>query len=428
MTNQRKISVTGLGYVGLTTAVAFSALGKVIALDTSQKRISALKDGHDINNEVTDTQLISPNIIFTTDSAELKHADFHIITVPTPLDSSNIPDFSMLLNASEVVGTQLKKGDIVVYESTVYPGATEEKCIPVLAKCSGLTYGKDFTVGYSPERVNPSDKIHVFNNIVKIVSGTDQKTLEIVSKVYGSVVKAGVFPVSSIRVAEATKVIENTQRDINIAFMNDIAIMLHSFGMETTEVIAAMKTKWNYIPFQPGLVGGHCIGNNSYYLMHKAEEVGYHSDTIMAGRRVNENMAKFIVDETIKKLIKKGFLIKGARIAVLGLTYKENCSDLRDTKVIDIIHQLKSYGMEVLVHDPIAHNDIAKKEYQIELVTWKELINLDALILAVAHKEYIHLNKNRILEMLNGNGLIMDIKEIFNSDEFYDTGITIWRL
>jgi UDP-N-acetyl-D-galactosamine dehydrogenase len=420
--------VTGLGYVGLTTAIAFSHIDHVIALDSSQKRIDALKKGHDDNEEVSDEELKNPNLLFTTNPAELKIADFHIITVPTPLDNTNHPDFTMLKHATETVANQLKKDDIVVYESTVYPGATEEMCIPILEKTSGLVCGKDFTVGYSPERVNPADKEHVFDNIVKVVSGTDAKTLEIVSETYRSVVKAGVFPVSSIRIAEATKVIENTQRDINIAYMNDIAIMLHSFGMEMTEVIAAMKTKWNYVPFTPGLVGGHCIGNNSYYLMHKAEEVGYYSEIISAGRRVNDNIVKFIVDETIRQLIHKGFKVKGARVAVLGLTYKENCSDLRDTRVIDIIHELKTYDIEVIIHDPIAHYDIAFNEYGIKLASLDELKNIDAIIFTVVHKQYLNLDKHSILKMLNKNGLIMDIKEIFDSNEFYDTGITIWRL
>src|SRR3990167_1099788 len=428
MTHKRIISVIGLGYVGLTTAAAFSKTGKVIAYDINPTRIQELKNGHDRNDEVPDHDLSSANIHFTSNFSDIQEADFHIITVPTPLDNNKHPDFSMLLNASEQLGKQLKIGDIVVYESTVYPGATEEKCIPVLEKSSHLIYGKDFTVGYSPERINPADKEHVFANIVKIVSGTDDKTLNIVSDVYMCVVKAGVYRASSIRVAEACKVIEITQRDVNIALMNDVAIMLQKFGIDTAEVIAAMKTKWNFIPFQPGLVGGHCIGVNSYYLMHKAQEVGYHSEIISAGRRANEFISRFIVDETIKCMIDQNVLIKGSRVAILGLTYKENCSDMRDTRAIEIINALKSYGVQVFVNDPIADTNQAKKNYGIDLVNWVDLNNLDAIILTVAHNKYRSLTKNEFLEKLNKNGVIMDIKEILNMDEFSGTGVKLSRL
>lgn len=428
MTHQRIISVIGLGYVGLTSAAAFSKVGKVIAYDINPTRIEELKNGHDINDEVPDQDLMSPNIHFTSNFSDIHAADFHIITVPTPLDKNKHPDFSMLLNASDRLGKHLKIGDIVVYESTVYPGATEEKCIPVLEKSSNLKYGKDFTVGYSPERINPADKKHVFTNIVKIVSGTDEKTLDFVSDVYSSVVKAGVHRAPSIRVAEACKVIENTQRDVNIALMNDIAIMLHRFGIDTADVIEAMKTKWNFIPFQPGLVGGHCIGVNSYYLMHKAEELGYHSEIISAGRRANECIPKFIVDETIKCLIHQDVLIKGSRVAVLGLTYKENCPDIRDTRVVEIIHELKNCGMQVLVNDPIADTNQVKREYGIDLVEWEDLNELNAIVLTVSHNKYRSLTKNNFLNILKKNGVIMDIKEILNADEFSDTNIKLWRL
>ncbi len=428
MPHQRKISVIGLGYVGLSTAVAFNHTQKVIAFDHNPTRIAELKKGHDSNNEVPDKELKSTKLYFTSNPKDLKKADFHIVTVPTPVNDTKHPDLSILFAVSEMLGKQLKKGDIVVYESTVYPGATEEKCIPILERTSKLTCGKDFSVGYSPERINPADKEHTFSTITKIVSATDEKTLGIVANVYKSAVKAGVHPVSTIRTAEVTKIIENTQRDVNISLMNEIAIMLHALGINTREVIEAMKTKWNYIPFQPGLVGGHCIGVNSYYLMHKAEEAGCHSDVIMAGRRVNENIAKFIADQTIKKLIHLGIPIKRARIAVLGLTYKENCSDLRDTGVTDIIKELKSYDTQVLVHDPIAESDDAKKEYGINLTPWKDLTDIDAVIIAVAHKQYVDLGKNKIKAMLKRHGLIMDIKGILDPKEFSDTGITIWTL
>jgi UDP-N-acetyl-D-galactosamine dehydrogenase len=334
----------------------------------------------------------------------------------------------MLLDASEKVGMQLKKGDIVVYESSVYPGATEERCVPVLERASRLIYGKDFTVGYSPERINPADKEHTFNNIIKIVAATDKKTLDIISRVYESVIKAGVHPVSSMRAAEAAKVIENTQRDVNIALMNDFAIMLHALNIDTREVIDAMKTKWNYVNFQPGLVGGHCIGVNSYYLMYRAEEAGYYSEIIMAARNVNENIARFITIETIKNLIKLGVNVKNARIAVLGITYKENCSDVRDTNVIGIIKQLKSFGAEVMVHDPIADREACKYEYDLQIQDWDLLHNMDAIILAVAHDQYIHLDKERLVEKLKKHSLIMDIKGIFKPETFAGTGIVLWRL
>lgn len=428
MTHNRKISVVGLGYVGLTTAVAFSQIGKVVAYDKSSSRISELKLGHDKNMEVSDEELKAGDIKFTTDPKELNQADFHIITVPTPLDKNRQPDLSMLLDATRVIAKQMNPGDIVVYESTVYPGATEEQCIPVLEHGSKLIYKKDFTVGFSPERINPADKEHCFQNIVKIVSGTNKNTVDIISEVYKTVVKAGVYPVSSMRVAEAAKVLENTQRDINIALMNDIAILFHRLGLDTSEVLSAIKTKWNYIPFKPGLVGGHCIGVNSYYLMHKAEEVGYHSDIIMAGRKINESMAKFIAEETIKCLIHLGISIKRARVAILGLTYKENCSDLRDTRVIDVINELKAYSMEILVHDPIADSESVKNIYDIELQSWESITDIDAILLCVAHKQYIETSREEIKDKLNRRGLIMDIKEIFNDAEFADTGILLWRL
>lgn len=428
MESQPIISVVGLGYVGLTTAVAFSSIKKVIAFDINTKRITELKNGYDRNDEVLNKELINKNLYFTDNPEDLKEANFYIIAVPTPLDKTNHPNLSMLLSASEIVGKQLKRGDIVVYESTVYPGATEEQCIPVLTRTSQLKLITDFSVGFSPERINPADKEHVFQNIIKIVSATDEKALEVISNVYKDVVKAGVFPVSTIRAAEACKVIENTQRDINIAFMNDIAIMLHALGIETREVIEAMKTKWNYVPFQPGLVGGHCIGINPYYLLHKAEEIGYHSDIIAIGRRVNESMAKFIADQAIKQLIKNDILIKKARVAVLGLTYKENCSDIRDTRVIDIINELKSYNIQVIAHDPIADPQAAKNEYGIELVDWADIKNMDAIILTVAHKYYINLSPKEFAAKLNKRGLLMDVKDVFKPEQFSETDIMLWRL
>lgn len=428
MSHKRKISVIGLGYVGLTIATAFGQSQKVIGYDKSHTRIEELKNSYDINGEISDDILKNTHVSYTTNPADLNNADFHIVSVLTPVTPDRQPDFSILLEVSENIGKQLKKGDIVVYESTVYPGATEAKCIPVLEKSSKLVCGKDFTVGYSPERINPADKEHTFENIIKIISATDESTLNIIAEVYGSIVKAGVHRVSSIRVAEATKVIENTQRDLNISFINEIALILHSIGMDSFEVIAAARTKWNFLPFQPGLVGGHCIGVNSYYLVHKAEEAGYHPEVIQAGRRVNDYMAKFIAEKTIKKLIHLGIPIKKARIVVLGLTYKENCPDLHNTKVTDLIAELKSYDTEVVVHDPIADYDAAKQQYGIELQCFEDLVGFDALILAVSHKQYAALSKIDLQKILYPHGLIMDVKGIFNPDDFIDTGITLWRL
>lgn len=428
MPHNRKISVTGLGYVGLTIATAFGQSQNVIGYDKSDRRIEELKNGHDINGEISDDILKTSHISYTTHPQDLKNADFHIVAVLTPVTPDRQPDFSILLEVSEMIGKQLKKGDIVVYESTVYPGATEEKCIPVLEKASNLVCGRDFTVGYSPERINPADKEHTFSNIIKIISATDEATLNILADVYGSVIKAGVHRVSTIRIAEAAKVIENTQRDLNISLINEIALILHSIGMDSFEVIEAARTKWNFLPFQPGLVGGHCIGVNSYYLAHKAEEAGYHPDVIQAGRRVNDYMTKFIAEKTIKKLIHLGIPIKKARIAVLGLTYKENCPDLHDTRVTDLIAELKSYDTEVVVHDPIADYDAAKKQYGIELQRMEDLVGFDALILAVSHKQYRALSKIDLQNILHRHGLIMDVKGILNPVDFVDTGITLWRL
>lgn len=428
MVFQRIVSVIGLGYVGLTTAVAFSKITKVIAYDCSEQRIKELKDGHDVNDEVSDESLQSTNLYFTQSPEDLKEADFYIITVPTPVNKIKQPDLSMVLSASTLLGKFLKKGDIVVYESTVYPGATEEQSIPFLEHSSGLVCGQDFSVGFSPERINPSDKEHVFDNIVKIVSGSDKRTLDIIADAYGRVVSAGVFPVSSIKTAEAAKVVENTQRDVNIALMNDIAIIMHALDIDTSEVIAAMRTKWNYVPFQPGLVGGHCIGVNSYYLMHKAEEAHYYSDIIHAARRVNESIGQYIVSQTIKQLINLNVLVKGAKIAVLGLTYKENCADLRDSGVISIVNELKTYQVDVLIHDPIADKALAKKEYGVDLVCWDDLFELDALIIAVAHQKYTQLTVDALSNMLKAHRLVVDLKKVLNLDDTAGTSMTLWRL
>lgn len=420
--------MTGLGYVGLTIATAFGQTQKVIGFDINPARIASLKKGHDSNGEVSDQTLKTADIDYTTNPDDLKRADFHIITVLTPVNSSRQPDFTILLEVTETIGKQLKKGDIVVYESTVYPGATQTKCIPLLEKTSNLICGKDFSVGYSPERINPSDKEHTFTNIIKIISATDEDTLNIIDEVYSSVVKAGVYRVSSIRVAEASKVIENTQRDLNISLINEIALILQSIGMDSPEVLAAARTKWNFLPFQPGLVGGHCIGVNSYYLTHVAKEAGYHPDVIQAGRRVNDYMVKFIAEQTVKKLIKKGIPVKRARVAILGVTYKENCPDMHDSRVLDLIKELELYDIEVIAHDPLADPNIAKNKFGIELHPWENFIDIDAIILAVAHKQYLEIDPKHLQTILRRHGVIMDVKSILNPKDFEETGITLWQL
>lgn len=425
---KRKISVLGLGYVGLTTASAFGQLGEVVAFDTDKLRIAELKKGYDRNEEVPIQDLKAASIHYTTNPNDLKEADFHIISVPTPLDETKQPNLSMLIKATETIGKQLKKGDIVVFESTVYPGATEEKCIPILEKMSGLHYKKDFFAAYSPERINPADRQHNFYNVIKIISATDDKTLNIVAETYKSIISAGVYPVSSIRVAEAIKVIENIQRDINISFMNEAAIILHALDIDTSEVIAGMQTKWNFIPFKPGLVGGHCIGVNSYYLMHKASEVGSPADIIASARRINEFIIKYITEQTTKQMLKLGIRINQARIAILGLTYKENCPDVRDTRVIDIIRELETHHGKIIVHDPIANPVVAREEYNINLTSWDEMNHIDVMIITVAHQQYIDLDKSILKNKLNRPGLIIDIKDILKPEDFNDTGITLWRL
>lgn len=424
----RRISVTGLGYVGLMIAAEFAKKGKVIGFDINKDRIASLQRGDDINKELSAEVLASTKIEYTTNLSDIEKADFHIIAVPTPLDSTKGPDLSILLAASEMVGKHLKKGDIVVYESSVYPGATEEKCIPILEKASHLVCGKDFGVGYSPERINPADKEHSLASIPKIVSATDEKTLDIIADVYKSIVSAGAYKVSTIRVAEATKVIENIQRDLNISLVNEVALLLHHLNLDSSEVFKAMATKWNALPFRPGLVGGHCIPVNSYYLAHKAKEVGFNPDVILAARRVNEQMPKFLADTAIKKLIQLGVPIKGARIGVFGLTYKENTPDVHDTKIIDVINELKSYATEVLVYDPVADKASAKKLYGIELKHFEDLDNLDAIFIMLAHEQFVRMDPLKLKQILKDKGLIMDVKGILDAKEFEDSSMILWKL
>ncbi|MEB8068900.1 nucleotide sugar dehydrogenase [Mammaliicoccus fleurettii] len=423
---KRKIAVVGLGYVGLPVAVAFGKQQEVVGFDINETRINELKNGYDRTNEVTDNDLKESNIIFTNQPEELSKVDFIIVAVPTPINKNNQPDLTPLIKASETVGKSLTKDTIVVYESTVYPGATEEDCVPVLEKFSGLTNGKDFFVGYSPERINPGDKVHTFETITKVVSGQTPEVLDVVAEVYSMVVKAGVHKASSIKVAEAAKVIENTQRDVNIALMNEIAIIFDKVGIDTTEVLEASGTKWNFLNFKPGLVGGHCIGVDPYYLTHKAQELGHHPEVILAGRRINDNMSKHVAANIIKELLKKGIEVQGMTINLLGLTFKENCPDLRNTKVIDIVRELEEYGMNVNVNDVEADKETAKKLYNLDLKDKNEMTKSDALIFAVPHNDYVE-NKNEYLNLLNDNGIIIDIKGLIKDNDL-KVNQTIWRL
>jgi len=422
----RKIAVVGLGYVGLPVAVSFGKQHEVIGFDISEQRIKELKEGYDRTNEVNDKDLSESNIVFTADKNELKKADFIIVAVPTPINKHNQPDLTPLLKASETVGSVMNKGTIVVYESTVYPGATEEDCVPVLEEFSGLKSGEDFFVGYSPERINPGDKVHTFETITKVVSGQTPEVLDIVADVYSSVVKAGIHKATTIKVAEAAKVIENTQRDVNIALMNELAVIFDKMNVSTKDVLEAAGTKWNFLKFSPGLVGGHCIGVDPYYLTHKAQELGHHPEVILAGRRINDGMAKHIASSIIKKMLKKGLTVVGSNINVLGLTFKENTPDLRNTKITDVIKELKDFGLNVIVNDVEADANEAKKFYDIDLKNFNDLNTEDVLVFAVPHENYIT-EKEKYLELVSEDGLIFDIKGIIEDKDVKEKQ-SIWRL
>ena len=428
MDSKRIISVIGLGYVGLPVAVAFGKVRKTVGFDINPLRISELRSGHDRTGEVTREDLLSADILFTEKIEELSLADFHIVAVPTPVDEANQPDLTLMFKASETVGRALKKGDIVVYESTVYPGVTEEECVPVLERVSGLRCGADFTVGYSPERINPGDKEHTFTRIKKVVSGQDAVTLEIVATVYESVVTAGVHRAASIKVAEAAKVIENTQRDLNIALMNELALIFDRMGIDTNEVLEAAGTKWNFLKFKPGLVGGHCIGVDPYYLTHKAEKIGYIPQVILAGRRINDGMGKFIAQRTVKKMIHAGHNILGSRVTVLGLTFKEDCPDLRNSKVIDIIRELEDYGVVVQVCDPCADPDEAVHEYGVTLCPIEELKPAAAVVAAVSHEQFRLWDAEALLRLMGANPVLIDVKGIYDRQAMKAAGISVWRL
>ncbi|TVT28915.1 nucleotide sugar dehydrogenase [Salinicoccus cyprini] len=423
---ERKIAVVGLGYVGLPVAVAFGKTQEVIGFDINENRIKELQSGYDRTNEVEKEDLEITNVNYTANTEDLKKADFIIVAVPTPINKNNQPDLTPLLKASETVGSALTEGTIVVYESTVYPGATEEDCMPVLERASGLKCGQDFFVGYSPERINPGDKEHTFETITKVVSGQTPEVLEIVADVYSSVVEAGVHKAANIKVAEAAKVIENTQRDLNIALMNELAVIFNKVGIDTKDVLEAAGTKWNFLKFTPGLVGGHCIGVDPYYLTHKAEELGHHPEVILAGRRINDNMANHIASSIIKEMLKKGISVVNNTVSVLGLTFKENCPDLRNTKVIDVINELKDFGLNVAVHDSEADSKEAKKYYNIDLKEKNELATTDILLFAVPHNEYRN-NIREYLDQVNENGIIFDIKGIVADADIKEKQ-SIWRL
>lgn len=424
----RFISVVGLGYVGLPVAVAFGLKSRTIGFDINEGRISELKRGYDRTGEVDCEELQSADIFFTNNINELKLANFHIVAVPTPIDGANQPDLTPMLKASETVGRALKKGDIVVYESTVYPGVTEEECVPILERVSGLVCGLDFTVGYSPERINPGDKEHTFTKIKKVVSGQDNETLEIVAQVYESVVTAGVHRASSIKVAEAAKVIENTQRDLNIALMNELALIFDKLGIDTNDVLEAAGTKWNFLKFKPGLVGGHCIGVDPYYLTHKAEKLGYIPQVILAGRRINDGMGKFIAQRVVKEMIHAGHSILHSTVTVLGLTFKEDCPDLRNSKVIDIIRELQDYGINVQVHDPLADSTEAEHEYGVELTPYDKLQPAGAIVLAVAHQQYRDSSLQSLTKLMSGTPVVVDVKGIVDHQSALEAGVRLWRL
>ncbi|MGH6636692.1 MAG: nucleotide sugar dehydrogenase [Gammaproteobacteria bacterium] len=428
MNHNRKVSVIGLGYVGLPVAVAFGKRQRVVGFDIDPRRIEELRAGVDRTNEVTTAELRQSDIVFSFDPAELEGADFHIIAVPTPVDEANRPDLTPVLRASETVGKQLKPGDIVVYESTVYPGATEEDCVPVLEQHSGLRCGGDFFVGYSPERINPGDKEHSFETITKIVSGQNERILEIVAAVYESVVTAGVHRAPSIAVAEAAKVIENTQRDLNIALMNELSLIFSRMGIDTRDVLAAACTKWNFLPFEPGLVGGHCIGVDPYYLTHKATMLGYIPQVILAGRKINDEMGSFVAQQLVKQLICEGRKVKGSTVTVLGLTFKENVPDLRNTRVIDIVRELKDYQIDVQIVDPLADPAEARHEYGIDLTPESELRAAHAVVFAVPHQAFLQRGWKGIGGLLaGGRGVVMDVKGRLPRERAPE-GITLWRL
>jgi UDP-N-acetyl-D-galactosamine dehydrogenase len=429
ISKDKTIAVVGLGYVGLPLAVEFGKRYRTIGYDLSGEKIAHYKNFFDPTGEIASQDLReSSNLTVTSDPAMIAEADVIVVAVPTPVNQANIPDFSALISSSTTVGKYIKRGTIVVYESTVYPGATEDICIPLLEHNSGMKWLEDFNVGYSPERVNPGDKDRTITKITKVVSADTSETLDILEDLYSSIITAGVYRASSIKVAEAAKVIENTQRDLNIALMNELAIIFHKIGIDTTEVLEAAGTKWNFLPFKPGLVGGHCIGVDPYYLTHKAESLGYHPQVILAGRRINDDMADYLAQQIIKLMIRSGLRVKDSKIAILGLTFKENCKDLRNSKVKDLVLLLRDFGCEVLIHDPIAQPEEVEVEYNSPMTCWDEMPRADVVVLAVPHVQYVESPLNYLLAKLKTSGLFIDVKSRFDPDEIQSQGYKFWRV
>ena len=432
LAGEEKLSLVGLGYVGLPIAVAFSQRLNVIGFDLNGEKIARYRQGVDPTKEVGDAAVAGCTVDFTNDESRLREARFHIVAVPTPVNGDHTPDLTPVEGASRILGRNLMPGSVVVFESTVYPGVTEEVCVPILERESGLKCGTDFKVGYSPERINPGDKVHRLNTITKIVSGMDDETLDVVARVYELVVEAGVYRAESIKVAEAAKVIENSQRDINIAFMNELSVIFNKMGIDTLSVLKAAGTKWNFLNFRPGLVGGHCIGVDPYYLTYKAEELGYHSQVILAGRRINDDMGKYVAEQVVKRLIAADAPVRSARVGILGFTFKENCPDTRNTKVIDIVKELNEYGIQPLISDPCADVDEAERLYGVSFCGMEELRNCDAVILAVAHEIFAGLTMEQIDSMFkpgdNGRKVLADLKGLLDRAEYEKASYRYWRL
>ncbi len=429
LNREEKLSLVGLGYVGMPIAVAFAKKVDVIGYDLNEKKIELYKNGIDPTKEVGDDAIKSTSVEFTADETKLRNAKFHIVAVPTPVNDDHTPDLTPVEGASRILGRNLTKGSVVVFESTVYPGVTEDVCVPILEKESGLKCGVDFKIGYSPERINPGDKVHRLETIKKIVSGMDDETLDLVAKVYEIVVDAGVHRAESIKVAEAAKVIENSQRDINIAFMNELSIIFNKMGIDTQAVLKAAGTKWNFLNFYPGLVGGHCIGVDPYYLTYKAEMLGYHSQVILSGRRINDDMGKYVAENAVKNIIKAGKAVKDARVAILGFTFKENCPDTRNTRIIDIVNELREYGITPVIADPQADAEEAERIYGMKFADIADIKNMDAVILAVAHDEFKNLTMNDVDSFYaEGQKILLDIKGLLNRKEYESAGYSYWRL
>lgn len=430
ISGKKRIAIVGLGYVGLPLCIAFGRVFKgVLGFDINKKRIEELRSGKDFTLEVASKEIKKSFVEFTDNPESLKKAKIIIVAVPTPIDSHKMPDLIPLMKASEIVGSNMSKGTIVVYESTVYPGVTEEICGTILERCSGFKSGEDFRLGYSPERINPGDRLHTLESIVKVVAGQDEETTELLSQIYGKVVRAGVYKAKDIRTAEAAKVIENIQRDLNIALINELSIIFHKLGLDTKEVLEAAKTKWNFLPFEPGLVGGHCIGVDPYYLTFKAQEVGYHPEIILAGRRINDYMGKYIAEQTIKELIKSGVAIKDSKILIMGFTFKENVKDIRNTRVIDIYNELKDFGINVYIYDPIADPEEIYREYEIDVIERpSDFYPYDGIIIAVKHDLFKNFSIKKLRKMCRDDSIIVDVKGIFDKEMIISNGLRYWRL